>query len=88
MIRVRSILLPALFSFTLVSSALAQGGQSPMMMQRPGMSPPMMGGGAPGGAPSSPGMHIEGELAFLKAELKITDAQSKKWDAFADAASA
>ena len=35
-----------------------------------------------------PGMKIEfseGRLAFLKAELKITEAQSKAWDAFAAA---
>ncbi len=28
--------------------------------------------------------HIEGRLAFLKTELKITDAQSTQWTAFAD----
>ncbi len=60
---------------------------------------PMMGGGAgwmmpmtqaamlPGGG--SMGMmpfdHIEGRIAFYKAELGITDAQLPQWDAFADA---
>ena len=29
--------------------------------------------------------HLEGRIAFVKAELKITDAQMSKWDAFADA---
>jgi len=29
--------------------------------------------------------HVEGNIAFLKAELKITDAQQKPWDEFADA---
>jgi len=29
--------------------------------------------------------HIEGRLAFIKAELKITDAQAAQWSAFADA---
>lgn len=29
--------------------------------------------------------HIDGWLAFLKTELKITDAQSAQWNAFADA---
>ncbi|MGE0733915.1 MAG: Spy/CpxP family protein refolding chaperone [Alphaproteobacteria bacterium] len=29
--------------------------------------------------------HVEGNIAFLKAELKITDAQQKPWDQFADA---
>jgi hypothetical protein len=41
-----------------------------------------------GFAEMRPGMKIEfseGRLAFLKAELKITDAQSKAWDAFAAA---
>jgi len=30
-----------------------------------------------------PGDHIEGDLAFLTAELKISAAQEKYWDAFA-----
>jgi len=29
--------------------------------------------------------HIEGRLAFLKTELKITDVQESKWNVFADA---
>jgi len=29
--------------------------------------------------------HIEGRLAFIKAELKITDAQAQQWNAFAEA---
>ncbi len=29
--------------------------------------------------------HVEGRIAFLKAELKITDAQLSKWNTFADA---
>ena len=58
------------------------------------MGPDMMSGGMMG-----PGMmsmmsammrmmspeHIEGRLAFLATELKITDAQRPLWDAFADA---
>jgi hypothetical protein len=32
------------------------------------------------------GQHVEGRLAFIKAELKITDAQAAQWNAFADAA--
>jgi LTXXQ motif family protein len=47
------------------------GGGCPMM----GM---MMGGG------DMP-MYREGRIAFLKAELAITDAQAKVWDAYADA---
>jgi hypothetical protein len=48
----------------------AEGGM-PMMMGRNGM--PMMAS------------HIDGSLAFLKTELKITDAQLPLWDAFARA---
>jgi len=29
--------------------------------------------------------HVEGRIAYLKAELKITDAQMPQWNAFADA---
>ena len=28
--------------------------------------------------------HIQGRIAFVKAEVKITDAQASAWDAFAD----
>ena len=42
----------------------------------------MMGVGL-GGCMS--GQWIDGQIAFLKAELKPTDAQTKEWDAFADA---
>jgi hypothetical protein len=48
----------------------------PGMMGRDGM---MMGGG---------GMmveHVEGRIAFLKTELKITEAQTAQWERFADA---
>src|SRR5437868_2827142 len=55
---------------------------------------PRPGAGTPGG--SMPGMgsmpmmaamagHVEGRLAFLKTELKITDAQLPLWNAVADA---
>lgn len=58
----------------------AQGGMGQGGM---GMCPMMgmMGGhGAAGMA-----QHIEGHVAFLKAELKITQAQETPWKAFADA---
>jgi hypothetical protein len=29
--------------------------------------------------------HVEGRIAYLKAELKITEAQMPQWNAFADA---
>jgi hypothetical protein len=60
------------------------GGQMPMMgMMTQGGMMPMMGG------TMMPMMgmtdHIEGRLAFLKTELKITDAEFPQWNAFADA---
>lgn len=76
------------------TAALAQ--QSPQTAPGPQMRGPMMGQGmGPGmmGQGMGPGMmdptqHIEGRLAFLKTELKITDAQMPQWNAFADAARA
>jgi hypothetical protein len=55
------------------------------MMGGPGMMG-MMGGGmmGMGGMMMSPD-HVEGRLAFLKTELKITDAQMPTWNAFAEA---
>jgi hypothetical protein len=50
------------------------------MMQGSGMMP--MGMGLRGGDPFR---HIEGQIAYYKAELKITDAQATEWNAFADA---
>lgn len=65
------------------------------MMQMMQMMNMMGGGGAPG--PAGMGMekmdpagmamvnHVEGRIAFLRVELKITDAQAGAWDAFAGA---
>jgi len=56
---------------------MAGGGDMPMMrmmMGRDGMS--MMGAMA---------RHVEGRLAFLKTELKLTDTQLPLWNAVADA---
>lgn len=63
------------------------GGRMPMMDMMQTMGMMRHGGGAcPGG---SMGMatidHVEGRIAFLRTELKITDAQSAVWNAFADA---
>lgn len=68
------------------------GGQGGMMCGG------MMGGMGQGGMEGRSGMmgmmdpsggmmgrHVEGRLAFLKAELKITDAQKPAWDRFAAA---
>lgn len=48
------------------------------MMGMMGRSCPMMGGGGMS-------MHAKGRIAFLKAELAISNAQEKVWDAYADA---
>jgi hypothetical protein len=50
------------------------------MMQRGMMPMDMVSGGG-----GDPFQHIEGQIAYYKAELKITDAQAPQWNAFADA---
>ena len=61
---------------------MPQGG-----MMGPGSGMPMMSGPGRMGMMGMMGMadHVEGRIAFLKAELKITDAQTPQWKAFADA---
>jgi hypothetical protein len=64
--------------------AMAEPGAMPMM----GMMRMMMGReGMAGMAMMTTAMteHVEGRLAFLKTELKITDAQLPLWDKFAQA---
>jgi hypothetical protein len=51
------------------------GGMGKMM----DMMRPMMAGGM-----GMPFEHVDGRIAYLKADLKITDAQSAPWNAFAD----
>ena len=58
----------------------AMAGGMPMM----GMMRMMMGQDGMGGMAMMAG-HVEGRLAFLKTELKITDAQLSVWNAVADA---
>ena len=58
----------------------AMAGGTPMM----GMMRMMMGQDGMGGMAMMAG-HVEGRLAFLKAELKFTDAQLPLWNAVADA---
>lgn len=63
-------------------------GRPGMMMMGDGnmMSHMMMGQMGPHHMRPAGGIkHVEGHIAFLKAELKITDAQQKPWDQFADA---
>ncbi len=59
--------------------------QRGMMGQGGGM--PMMSGPGRMGMMGMTGIadHIEGRIAFLKAELKITEAQMPQWNAFAEA---
>ena len=59
----------------------------PGMMGFGGMGPWMMGGSGPAEAMcSAMGSHIEGRLAYIKAELKVADAQESLWNAYAVAA--
>src|SRR5262249_54783797 len=60
--------------------------QMPGGMMGSGTGTPMMGMMGQGGMMPMMGMgdHIEGRIAFLKAELKITDAQTAQLNTFAD----
>jgi hypothetical protein len=63
---------------------MGQGGMMGSgMMHCPGM---MQGSGMPGPMMGGPQQHIEGRLAFLKTELKITSQQEQVWSAYAEAA--
>jgi hypothetical protein len=79
-------------------TAQAQPQQDPKQPARPGPGPgsagmpnmmgqgSMMGGGMPGMMQMMQGgAHMDGRLAFLKAELKITPDQEKAWNDFATA---
>ena len=67
-----------------------QSGQSSMMgpgmmeQMMPMMRQMMMGQQGGMGAMGLPFEHVEGRIAFLKAELRITEAQAPQWNAFAD----
>lgn len=58
------------------------GGMPAQMMQ---MMQTMMQMPKTPGQPSAPLDHVEGRIAFIRAELGITDAQAPAWDAFAQA---
>jgi hypothetical protein len=60
----------------------------PGMMGYYGMGPGMMGGWNGSGQGMCDAMvgHVDGRLAYLRAELKITDAQGPLWKAYAAAA--
>lgn len=61
--------------------AMMQGMMAQMPMMQ--MMKAMQGQDAMGGLDLTE--HVKGRIAFLKAELAITDAQADKWNAFADA---
>jgi len=58
------------------------GGKMPMMDMMQKMAMMRQPGGGMGMATID---RVEGRIAFLRAELKITDAQNEVWNAFADA---
>jgi hypothetical protein len=68
---------------------------APEAMPLQGGGPGMMGGDTDGTMAMMRGMmmgrrammfdHVEGRIAFLKTELKITEAQTAQWEHFADA---
>lgn len=65
-------------------------GQQDMMMNMMAGMMKMMSGGMMGGAGQDMQsmdmtQHVEGRIAYLRAELNITDKQAKPWDAFAEA---
>jgi hypothetical protein len=60
-------------------------GQSGMMGNMGAMMPMMRQMMGQQGGMGMPFEHTEGRIAFLKTELKITDAQTPQWNAFADA---
>ena len=62
---------------------MGYGFMGPSMM---GHGPWMMGGGSTEAMCSAMASHIEGRLAYIKAELKVTDAQDPLWSAYAVAA--
>ena len=62
---------------------MGYGFMGPGMM---GFGPWMMGGGSTEAMCSAMASHIEGRLAYVKAELKVTDAQDPLWSAYAVAA--
>lgn len=89
-----SILLSSILAMGLVAGAapgLAQqrgwGMMGPGMMDRDWQMGPggMMGGCPMMGTNGQASTFIDGRIAFLKAELAITDAQKGAWDAYADA---
>lgn len=74
---------PGMMGPGMMGPGMMMGGDMPQMMQM--MRGMMMMQAGMGPAGMMPFRHVEGHLAFLKAELHITDAQAPQWTAFADA---
>jgi LTXXQ motif family protein len=76
---------------TISPTAQPPGSGAPMPgapgMAMPGGGNPMMGQGGTGMGMSGMGMtdRVEGRIAFLRAEIKITEAQTRVWNEFAQA---
>ena len=64
---------------------MMMSGDMSQMMGMMQMMRMMQGGRMPMGMGPTGLQHIEGQIAYYKAELKITDAQAPQWNAFADA---
>ena len=60
-------------------------GSGPWRGYGPGMMGMMMGGCGGFGADGQSASYADGRIAFLKAELAITDPQKAAWDAYAEA---
>jgi hypothetical protein len=74
---------PAAPSGAMGMDKMMGGNMEQMMPMMRMMMRSMMGGTD---VPGMPGLrHIEGQIAFYRAELHIADAQAAQWDAFADA---
>jgi hypothetical protein len=69
-------------SLCITTAALAEEDDD-WMSPRWGMGQMMGGWGMMGGGPEAMLDRIDGRLAFMKTELKITEAQSADWDALA-----
>jgi LTXXQ motif family protein len=97
----RALILAAAVAVLTSTAAVAQQSTQPIMgQQMPGAMMnqgwgPMMGQGwmghmmgqgmMPMMGMMDPSQHVEGRLAFLKTELKITEAQAAQWNAYAEA---
>jgi protein CpxP len=83
----QALILPAIIGFLTVggvgAAVLSETPQTAQAAEAPAGPGAMPGGGAHGREMQGrfmPGRHIEGRIAFLRAELKITPAQSAQFD--------